>query len=187
MPQLSDEIKATLAKRRRKAILLYIGFAIIQIALIVWLIFKFNIVTQFAVMFFEALLIAALIFLYKKSGIKGAFSKVYCGTVKDMKIYSEHKKAALYSPMTHIEVALLQVELESTVEEVRLPSVNHASIYKVGDRVYVCRAFKTPVLLSQDAERIACPICAAIFPTERGSRCPHCDTDCALIEEPAKK
>ena len=160
-------LQAFIARKRRRALLVYGLFALLLLPLIIWLILDFLTETQAAV--FALFLLWGILFLWGPYSLhlRGNFSPLREGIV----IAKTTKKIVEFDPRPWVRlpaklVAHLTVEVNGRAREVALWEIELFPLFEKGDRILFSDALAAPLLLDRETAEYVCPFCGAIIPRD---------------------
>ena len=164
----NDALRSFVRKRRFTALAVYGIFALIQTALVVWLVEDFRLETQFCFLLIE---IVAFVLLYRivcHLSLVHAFSPLQDGVVVSEMIQQttvpEIPFAKCKGKQAQLMFAKLGINANGRTYLIELKQIDQKGLFQAGDRVIFSNTLAAPILINRIPTKYACPFCGAIFP-----------------------
>lgn len=167
----NDALISFVRKRRFTALAVYGFFALIQTALVLWLVEDFRLGTQFCFLLIE---IVAVLLLYRivcHLSLAHAFSPLREGVVVSVMIQQttvpEIPFAKCKGKQVELMFAKLGINANGRIYLIELKQIDQKGLFLAGDRVIFSNTLAAPILINRIPTKYACPFCGAIFPLAR--------------------
>ena len=164
----NDALRSFVRKRRFTALAIYGIFALIQTALVIWLVEDFRLETQFCFLLIEIVTFVLLYRIICHLSLVHAFSPLREGVVVSEMIQQtavpEISFAKCKGKQVELMFAKLGINANGRMYLIELKQIDQKGLFQAGDRVIFSNALAAPILINRIPTKYACPFCGAIFP-----------------------
>ena len=183
----NDELRCFVRKRRLTALAVFGIFALMQAALVVWLVLDFRSTTQLCFLLIEIVAFVLLGRLSSRLSLICAFSPLRKGTVATEMIEQttvpEIPFAKCKGKQVELMFAKLAVNANGRIYLMELEHIDQKGLFQAGDRVLFSNLLAAPILLDRIPTKYVCPFCGAIFPLSEETTACRCGSDILLSVE----